>query len=270
VLASRILRNLWRRGRSHASFALVWVQDKLQERGRSLRPLKNHAYNTGMFPLDDQDMEIVAPESWLRLGSIVAMALAFFGQALDILPRGLAAKVLAVRKPGEAMARRLLYLIAPEMSVPPAKAGPSGHAVNAPTHPSPVSPAQAGAASRKAAFRFTEPLGSAPKPQGPRIRFLDGPSLPPKPQRPARAPQSGARLLARIMALQDVINHPDAHAKRLARWLARRRAAGAKRPVPFNFDNVPGLNRQRLDPDLRADAEFLNAAAHYKATAPPG
>ena len=75
--------------------------------------------------------------------------------------------------------------------------------------------------------------------------------------------------LASIVALQHVIDHPDAHARRLARWLAGRRATGAKRPVPFNFENVPGLNHQRLDPMLRDDALFFNDAAFYKATAPP-
>ena len=222
-----------------------------------------------MFQLDQQDLDHIAPEGWLRLASIVAMALDILGPAVRLLPRGLAARALAVLRPCEAMARRLLYLIAPTLPAIPAKAGASSRSF-------PLPAAQDSGQrrdSRKVAFRFSEPLGSGPKATGPHIRFLDGPSpppAPPRPPRPPRAPQTSARLLARIAALQHVIDHPDAHARRLARWLARRRATGAKRPVPFNFENVPGLNRQRLDPMLRDDALFFNDAAFYKATAPPG
>tara|TARA_R110002051_G_scaffold628_9_gene3022 strand:- start:1785 stop:1991 length:207 start_codon:yes stop_codon:yes gene_type:complete len=67
-----------------------------------------------------------------------------------------------------------------------------------------------------------------------------------------------------------VLGDPDHHARRLARFLARRATKAVPRPIPLNFDNVPGLGRKRLDEDLRDALEFTNAAAHYKATAPPG
>jgi hypothetical protein len=227
-----------------------------------------------MFPLDEQDMEIVAPEGWARLDRVVLMAAELLGPVAGaILPKGVAAKILAILKPAEAVARRLLYLLAPTLTLAPAspaKAGASFRTAPRPTHPSPVSPAQAGAAPRKAVFRLTEPASRGPKPTGPRIRYLDGPPAPPKPPKPLRAPQTAAKLRDRLIALTLVLGDPDPHAKRLARLLARRAAKAAPRPVPFNFDKPPGLARKHLDEDLRDVLAFTNDAAHYKAHAPPG
>ena len=224
-----------------------------------------------MFPLDDQDMEIVAPEGWARLDRVVLMAVDLLGPVAGaILPRGVAAKILAILKPAEALARRLLYLLAPTItlaspnpapkSVSPAKAGVSSRSVPATPKPRDHTPV----------FRLTEPASRGPRPTGPRIRYLDGPPTPPKPVRPARTPQTASKLRDRIIALSMVLGDPNHHARRLARFLARRAAKAAPRPVPFNFAYVPRLARHGLEEDLRDALEFLNAAAHYKATAPPG
>ena len=216
-----------------------------------------------MFPLDQQDIDHIAPEGWLRIASLVAIALEILGLDAIPLPRGLAAKALLVLKPAEAMARRLLYLMAPDikLSVSPAKAGASGV-----LPPSPVSPATAGAAIP--GFRFTEPLGPGPKNTGPRIRFFNEPPRPPKPVR-VPPPKTSAPLLARIRALQAVIDQPEAHAKRFARWIARRKAKGHPRPVAFAFLKIPGINRKRLLPEVKADLHFFNDAAFYKLQPPP-
>ena len=216
-----------------------------------------------MFPLDQQDIDHIAPEGWLRIASLVAIALEILGLDAIPLPRGLAAKALLVLKPAEAMARRLLYLMAPDikLSVSPAKAGASGV-----LPPSPVSPATAGAAIP--GFRFTEPLGPGPKNTGPRIRFFNEPPRPPKPVRVPQ-PKTSAPLLARIRALQAVIDQPDKHAKRFARWIARRKAKGHPRPVAFAFLKIPGINRKRLLPEVKADLRFFNEAAFYKLQPPP-
>ena len=216
-----------------------------------------------MFPLDQQDIDHIAPEGWLRIASLVAIALEILGLDAIPLPRGLAAKALLVLKPAEAMARRLLYLMAPDikLSASPAKAGASGA-----LHPSPVPPAKAGAAIP--GFRFTEPLGPGPKNNGPRIRFFNEPPRPPKPVRVPR-PKTSAPLLARIRALQAVIDQPDRHAKRFARWVARRKAKGHPRPVAFAFLKIPGINRKRLLPEVKADLRFFNDAAFYKLQPPP-
>ena len=221
-----------------------------------------------MFPLDEQDMEIVAPEGWARLDRVVLMAVDLLGPVAGaILPRGVAAKILALLKPAEALARRLLYLLAPTITLAakpasPAKAGASSRSVPAPATPKPR--------DHTPVFRLTEPASRGPKPTGPRIRYLDGPPAPPKPVRPARAPQTAAKLRARLIALSMVLGDPDHHARRLARFLARRAAKGSPRPVPFNFAYVPRLARQGFEEDLRDALEFTNAAAQYKATAPPG
>ncbi len=213
-----------------------------------------------MFPLDQQDIDHLAPEGWLRIASLVAMARHILGLDAIPLPRGLAARALLVLKPAEAMARRLLYLMAPDVTVPPAKAGASASPI-----PVPVAGRRDG---RTVTFRFTEPLGPGPKKTGPRIRFFTEPPRPPKPVRVPR-PKTGAPLLARIRALQAVIDQPDAHAKRLARWIARRKAKGHPRPVAFAFLKIPGINRKRLLPEVKADLRFFNEAAFYKLQPPP-
>lgn len=219
-----------------------------------------------MFPLDEQDMEIVAPECWARLDRVVLMAANLLGPVADaILPRGVAAKILALLKPAEALARRLLYLLAPTITLTPAS--PAKAAASSPSVPRPATPKPR---DHTPVFRLTEAPTRGPKPAGPRIRSLDGPPAPPKPPKPIRAPQTAARLKARLIALSMVLGDPDHHAKRLARFLARHAAKGSPRPVPFNFENAPGLARKRLDEDLRDALEFTNAAAHYKAHAPPG
>ena len=219
-----------------------------------------------MFPLDQQDIDHLAPEGWLRIASLVAIALEVLGLGVIPLPRGLAAKALLVLKPAEAMARRLLYLMAPDikLSASPAKAGASGHSI--PAHAPPVSPAKAGAESP--GFRFTEPLGPGPKNNGPRIRFFNEPPRPPKPVRVPQ-PKTSAPLLARIRALQAVIDQPETHAKRFARWIARRKAKGHPRPVAFAFLKIPGINRKRLLPEVKQDLRFFNEAAFYKLQPPP-
>ena len=221
-----------------------------------------------MFPLDDQDMEIVAPEGWARLDRMVLMAVDLLGPVANaILPKGVAAKILAILKPAEALARRLLYLLAPDLiSVSPAKAGVSSSSVPSPTARDPGLRRD----GRKILFRLTEAPTRGPKPTGPRIRYLDGPPAPPKPPKPIRTPQTAAKLRDRLIALSMVLGDPDHHAKRLARFLARRAAKGSPRPVPLNFAYVPRLARHGLEEDLRDALEFTNAAAHYKAHAPPG
>jgi len=77
-----------------------------------------------MFPLDQQDIDHLAPEGWLRIASLVAIALEVLGLGVIPLPRGLAAKALLVPKPAEAMARRLLYLMGPISPSPRRKPGP--------------------------------------------------------------------------------------------------------------------------------------------------
>jgi hypothetical protein len=214
-----------------------------------------------MFPLDQQAIDHLAPEGWLHIASLVAMARHILGLDAILLPRGLAAKALLVLKPAEAMARRLLYLMAPDLTASPANAGASGA-----LHPSPVSPSKAGAATPR--FRFSEPLGPGPKNTGPRIRFFTEPPRLPKPVR-VPPPKTSAPLLARIRALQAVIDQPEADAKRFARWIARRKARGHPRPVAFAFLKIPGINRKRLEPMVKQDLRFFNDAAFCKLLPPP-
>tara|TARA_R110001606_G_scaffold12391_1_gene54239 strand:- start:560 stop:1225 length:666 start_codon:yes stop_codon:yes gene_type:complete len=221
-----------------------------------------------MFPLDEQDMEIVAPEGWARLDRVVLMAADLLGPVANaILPKGAAAKILGILKPAEALARRLLYLLAPTITLAAKSASPAKARASSSSVPLPATPKPRG---HTPIFRLTEPASRGPKPTGPRIRYLDGPPAPPKPTKPIRTPQTAAKLRARLIALSRVLGDPNHHARRLARFLARRAAKDSPRPVPFNFAYVPRLARHGLEEDLRDALEFTNAAAQYKATAPPG
>ncbi|KCZ94446.1 hypothetical protein [Hyphomonas johnsonii] len=219
-----------------------------------------------MFSLDTRDLETIASEGWRRVASLLAIARYFLGTEVIPLPRGLATSVLTVLKPAEAMARRLLFLVAPSLSASPATAGASGHS-GPPPAAGQAGPRREGRIPR---FRFAEPLGPAPKPAGPWFRRLDGPPAVARPPRPMPQPATSAALLQRLAALQAVIDAPDAHARRLARWLVRRRAKCVARPVSFNFLKVPGLARKDLEPEARADLRFLNDAAFDKLNAAPG
>lgn len=70
-----------------------------------------------MFPFDQQDIDHVAREVWLRHARLIGIALQILGLDEIPLPRGPAAKVLRVLEPAKAMAWRLLYLRAPDITL---------------------------------------------------------------------------------------------------------------------------------------------------------
>ena len=142
------------------------------------------------------------------------------------------AEVLRILRPAESMVRRMLLILAlkaPITPIAPAQAGASGHTGPAPATPSPP-PDRA-----LALFPLTEPLTIRLPRQGlpyvkfgPRIHvFGSGMAWRPLPEETAPPPLPTAPLLARLSRLDAVLADPDAHAARLARWIARNRGARA-------------------------------------------
>jgi hypothetical protein len=134
-----------------------------------------------MFPLDPQDIDQIAPERWLRIVSLIAIALHILGLVEIPLPRGLASKALFVLKPAEARARRLVLPYGTGHHVhhiPSQSRGPR------PSAPRCENPGQH-QCRRVPRSRLTEPLGPAPQSNGIRIRFFNEPRRrPPAPSLP--------------------------------------------------------------------------------------
>mgnify|MGYP003627997042 CR=1 FL=1 len=150
------------------------------------------------------------------------------------IARHVHAEVLRILRPAESMVRRMLLILAlrePIIPIAPAKSGARGHPAPTPAAPS-LPPDQPRSPT---AFPLTEPLTIRLPQQGlpfakfgPRIHvFGSGMVWRPLPPDTCLAPLPTAPLLARLSRLDAVLADPDAHAARLARWIARNRGARA-------------------------------------------
>lgn len=152
---------------------------------------------------------------------------------------------LGILRPAEALARRMLVVMAlgivlPALVARGARAG--------------ISP---GRNRRAGGFSLTESRPSTTpyhlrrpicQPR-PRIRSFDDPIEPAR-----EAPPEGARLIARLYALEALLADPARQARRMARWFSRRRA-GARRS-PLRLGRPPVGRRTEF-------SEFLNDAQHF-------
>ncbi|MBU1288128.1 MAG: hypothetical protein KJ871_10425 [Alphaproteobacteria bacterium] len=156
--------------------------------------------------------------------------------AAETVARHVHNEVLRILRPAESMVRRMLLILAskdPISPLPLVNRVPSAH--TSPTHNSPVSPAEVGAANpnRTSLFSLTEPLtirlpsDAVPAVTfGPRIFvFGSGMDWRPLPSEAPLPPLPNAPLLGRLTRRDAVLAAPDAHAARLARLIARLRGA---------------------------------------------
>jgi len=170
---------------------------------------------------------------------------------VDTLPRYLRLRILAILRPAEFVARRLIAMAACKL---PIDVGPirPGSATN------PSSPRRGEdtkACERSELAEVGEGAGNGPagakipafalfdpfKPFGEpwltpeQIAALDNPAAPAPvlPDLPPNEPVDARALCRRIAALRNALADFDAHALRLARWRARR-AAGWGRPIRFS------------------------------------
>jgi hypothetical protein len=172
-----------------------------------------------------------------------------------VIARGLRNAALALLRPAEAAARRLIVLAAEVLTVAPRPApvfaGPPGRGREGPARP----PAFRLADPPK---RFAwKPVPPPPPAGAPRIRtfwaapFATPPQAP-APQEPPRRPQPTAtvdasRLALRLAALERALGDLPRQARRLARWRLRRAAAMGPRPrSPLRLGHPPGHRHRRI------------------------
>ena len=161
--------------------------------------------------------------------------------ALIWLPRASHSRLLAIIRPAELMARRMLLVMACSLTLPPAR----------PRILEKRSKSAAPTQKPLPGFKITEPWPSTTpysqrKPfarPAPRIWAWDQDGFligAPPPQDPEPIPD-GARLIARMKALESVIAEPERYARRMARWFIR--PTSARRPWPLAIQ-LPRINKR--------------------------
>ena len=179
---------------------------------------------------------------------------------VDTLPRHLYWRILAILRPAEFVARRLIAMAACKLDLKVGRIRPSGAADRSSPQRGedtkacePSEPTEAGEGASDAASRIKTPAFALFDPFKPfgdpwltpeEIAALDNPAEPALfvPDRPPHEPVDARALCRRIFALRNALVDFDRQALRLARWRARR-AAGSGRPVrlsPFRPGRPPG------------------------------
>ncbi|MCF6329354.1 MAG: hypothetical protein L3J02_06105 [Henriciella sp.] len=191
----------------------------------------------------------------------VILLLGLAGEAA-CLPRTIRNQAFRILRPAEAMVRRLLVLMAaklPEQPIFTPKTSPHPELVEGPLERLPA-PAKAGVEERgQATCRFPmidpQPLPrwqDAPPPYarfGPRIWSPGSDWIPLPDDTPAEPPPVSAdSILARIEQLETVLGNRAEYAIRMARFIARRRAATRpQRRFPLRTGRAPGHCRTASD-----------------------
>ena len=168
-------------------------------------------------------------------------------------------KILARLVPMESAVRRLIFVLARDLDLPPVQGGGGTGATRG----------AAGGAARGAAFVLVDRLRNVdPKPRRcptrfePRVSFLDEAVARDRVPEPADDdPMDAAALRRRLDALEKALGDLPAQARRLVRWQQRNeraRAAGHRRRMyPFRTGRPPG-HRERG----RREADKVLADCH--------
>ena len=149
----------------------------------------------------------------------------------------------------EDLLRRVIYLMALRLDVPPPAPSPAAPSQRRET-PAPSSDAPRAPSTPR--FRLIEPEQDRdPRPllapaDCPRITLMDSaarPFIPDEPTPAAPRPRPGPgledRYLRRTLALADAVANLDAYAMRMARWIARQASENAKRLSPLAIAPAP-------------------------------
>lgn len=216
--------------------------------------------------LPDRYRQTALANAWPMLDRLVARLCVLAGLASSSssaslasapLARVLRCKLLRLLRPAEALARRLVLLLARELPAD-APASPVGKSARTPsqsrTAPGPQS-----------SFRLFEPVAAfsanavrgrrqrPPKSAGPRLLDLSGPFPQPAVQCDEPPAPRPCRLIARIRGLQRCLAAPERHAARLARAMFRRAASVAvfRRANPLRPGWPPGARSVHTPPEIR-------------------
>ncbi|WP_300380966.1 hypothetical protein [Henriciella sp.] len=195
-----------------------------------------------------------------HLAVVVAMIRALISSEETLSP-GLRRRIVALLRPAEALARRLLILLAKQPAIRAARQGrplPDWSCLPKP--------------GRKAApsFRLSEPLVTfavllqRQKAKGPNLLHWHRPA----PNTFVKTDQQD-RLLKRLAALEAVSSNPQRAARRMARWLVRH-ARQPGRTSPLRIGYPPGLSDR--PPDARLDCLLRDAQMFARSALdpPPG
>jgi len=222
----------------------------------------------------DHHLALAMERAWPMLAALVARLCALAGldgeRPPERISRAVHTHILRLLRPAEAVARRLIVLMARAI---PAPAEMAAKAALSPIH---REAKRSGDQTGNAHFQLFETLPTLaawtrerrekPAGPGPRILFLDQP-LPviaaPDPGLPA------APLIARIRGLQKVLKDPKRRAKRHARFLLRKARANTPpgRVNPVRPGHAPGARSRYTPPELKDLLAHLTAATRR---GPPG
>ena len=209
-----------------------------------------------------------AMESALPLLRTLAALIAGILGSEGRISRGAHTRALRLLQPAEALARRLIVLMAWDMGPVPAPVAASPAALSQ-IH---RAARRSGDQSRIAHFQLFEPLPTfsrlirnrkrpeKPKGPGPRILFLDAPYPAAKTTEPG---MPGDHLRRRLAALEKVLANPARRARRHATFLARkvRDNAPLGRVNPIRFGYAPGERSRHTPLELKQLLSFLQIEA---------
>lgn len=216
-------------------------------------------------------LDDILTSNWPAAARLVAWVRALAGAAADTLPKAVLLKARRILRPAEALIRRLIVIMASRLDIPrvpssrtrrqsAADPGPS------PRNRNPCANPQLGCAE-PIAFN-TEPF--------PNLQPFTWPSLwtpgmprftPPAPEELASTPHPATSFFTRLARLEAALAAPEAAALRLARWLARRRAALKESSKPVRTEPVrpwgltPGLDCGDLSKLERDRLKYTACAA---------
>ncbi|WP_370234529.1 MULTISPECIES: hypothetical protein [Henriciella] len=172
-----------------------------------------------------------------------------------LFTHGLKRRAYGLLRLAESLARRLLVLRAVSLVLPALRVRPHDTA-----HPQTARDQ----APRQPAIRLVEALPGFPGPDD-IAAHPTAPSLPEADDTPANP----APALARLTALQDMIDRPDHHARRMARFL-KRLYARTGRLHPFRLRRPPGCKRRPDDPLLDQQLRDADVFARRALQPAPG
>ncbi|MDP3459356.1 MAG: hypothetical protein Q8S09_08790 [Hyphomonas sp.] len=212
--------------------------------------------------------------NWPVVARLVAWARALAGLAAATLPKHTLLEARRILRPAESFIRRLIVIMACRIEVPDEVSSRTRRGSAADPGPSQVNPESPGH------LGCAEPISFSTE-HFPKIAPFAYPGIwspgmvrytPPTPEELAAAPLPATHFFARLARLEAALAAPDAAAKRLALWMARRRAAEKQRLKPVRtmpirpWGLMPGRGSEVLD-NLTKDRLKYTACAAQAALA---
>lgn len=218
-------------------------------------------------------LEGILAANWPAAARLVGWARALAGAGAETLPKALVLEIRRILRPAESLIRRLVVIMAAriEISVPSASTGTS------PAKPRQSAEDRAASQGETPAHRLCALSPAEPFPVSFSISRRRGPPacpgfwmpgmtryVPPEPE--VNPLVSAASLFARLGKLEAVLADPEMQARRVALWMARRRADTLRtrsvRTIPLRpWGLMPGASSDALDALTRSRILYTAQAA---------